>query len=448
MKVILSLLIVLSSSISLYAQSWSQVGTLTEYTDLNYCDQIQTMALSATGAPYMLSYCSSGAASAIRVSKWEGTYWNGFTKPGANGTLRTMAIDANSNVYVAGAMKDANNKFYVKKWNGTAWSSVGAGTNALAVNNIINILTLDGSGNLYAAGNFTDANGKLYVAKWDGTTWSALGSLNVSGSITSMVIDNSGNIYVTGTFKDSYNNYYVAKWNGTQWLELGLDTNNKVLIGNAPSLTLALDNSQTLYAAGQFYDPTTFQYYVAKWDGSAWSAVGTMYTSQYILSLASDLSGNVYASGLFRDVLGNYSVMKWDGATWSQLGEPGDPLLHSGLFALATDQENNVFVVVGYHDASQRNVIAKYTNTVTSSTHATASRSLSVFPNPSKDVFSLILSEEGKVSLYNSVGKLIHDHQGTKGVYKIDLSAFPQGVYTLVFNGQGALYTPVKLVKE
>ncbi|MBK6679912.1 MAG: hypothetical protein IPG53_07720 [Ignavibacteriales bacterium] len=59
----------------------------------------------------------------------------------------------------------------IAKWNGTSWSTVGAG-----VNGSVYTLKMDGS-NLYAGGQFTSAGGvnASNIAKWNGTSWSALG---------------------------------------------------------------------------------------------------------------------------------------------------------------------------------------------------------------------------------------------------------------------------------
>src|SRR5690349_7846424 len=109
-----------------------------------------------------------------------------------NRAIRSMVADAYGNVYAAGEFQNANNENFVAKWNGTAWSELGTGSNGLHANNTILSLALDQSGNVYAAGGFTNSSGKYYVAKWNGNTWSEVGTgfgqLNPNGVSYAMAI--------------------------------------------------------------------------------------------------------------------------------------------------------------------------------------------------------------------------------------------------------------------
>ena len=115
------------------------------------------------------------------------------------------------------------NKIY--KWDGTYWTELGTGSNALNANAFITTITTDPSGNVYAGGWFTNPAGRYYVAKWNGTAWAELGSgtnaLNANSLINTIVSDAAGNIYAAGTFRNSLGKNYVAKWNGTTWSEVG-----------------------------------------------------------------------------------------------------------------------------------------------------------------------------------------------------------------------------------
>ena len=63
--------------------------------------------------------------------------------------------------------------------------------------------------------------------------------------------------------------------------------------------SLAFDGSGNLYAGGSFTTTSnTVAYYIAKWDGSSWSTLGSGMNS-YVYALAVDGSGNLYAGGSF-----------------------------------------------------------------------------------------------------------------------------------------------------
>src|SRR6185295_11006205 len=74
------------------------------------------------------------------------------------------------------------------------------------------------------------ANG---IAKWNGTTWSGVGGDGLGGSsitqgnVNSILVMN-GDVYVGGTFTNVKNGAttltaadYIAKWDGTNWSALG-----------------------------------------------------------------------------------------------------------------------------------------------------------------------------------------------------------------------------------
>jgi hypothetical protein len=117
-----------------------------------------------------------------------------------------------------------------------SWQELGINNNRLNVNGQIESITIDPKGNVYAAGDFADANNLFYVAKWNGTKWSELGTgnnaLKCYGYILSITSDKSGNIYAAGFLTTQQAYYYVAVWNGTNWNEVG--SGNNVINANGP----------------------------------------------------------------------------------------------------------------------------------------------------------------------------------------------------------------------
>jgi hypothetical protein len=88
--------------------------------------------------------------------------------------------------------------------------------------------------------------------------------------------------------------------------------------------------------------------HLAKWDGSAWSALGSGVGGFYLTFVyALAVSGtDLYAGGQFINAGGvpaNY-IAKWDGSTWSALGSGMD----NDVYALAADGLGHLFVGGGF----------------------------------------------------------------------------------------------------
>ncbi len=95
---------------------------------------------------------------------------------------------------------------------------------------------------------------------------------------------------------------------------------------NSPIESIATDADGNVYTSGYTDTGTNYNYYVAKWNGTAWSELGASGSfNSFIFSIATDAGGNVYAGGNFTDTNNNnyyhpYYVAKWNGTTWSELG--------------------------------------------------------------------------------------------------------------------------------
>lgn len=202
-----------------------------------------------------------------------------------------------------------------------SWTAlISGGTNGL--NGYCNALAIDSVGNVYVGGVFTQAGSTSAnsIAKWDGSSWSALGNgLTKSGGTAScraLAIDSNNNLYAGGSFTTAGTEgvNYIAKWDGTTWSALG--TGNNYGLNNYCD-ALAIDPSNNVYAGGSFTTAggtSITASYIAKWDGTSWSALisgGTNGLNNYCLALAINKgSRSLYIGGQFTSP-GNY-VAQWD----------------------------------------------------------------------------------------------------------------------------------------
>jgi hypothetical protein len=326
------------------------------------------------------------------VAKWNGTGWSALGSNGAgNGSLggpvSSLAVDGSGNLYAGGDFTDVNNNGtvlseadYIVKWNGTDWSAIGSnGAGGGSLNSWVYTLAVDGNGNLYAGGNFTDVNNNGtvlseadYIVKWNGTDWSPLGSNGAGGGslnnvVLALTVAGNESLYVGGGFTGIYhganfiNSPYFGAWDisASTWYSLA-DSSLLQGAANHEILTAITDGNGNLYVGGAFINLNGIDAadYVAKWDGTAWSALGSNglgsgSLSGRVMGLAIDGNGNLYAGGTFSNVNNNGTVLgeadyvaKWNGTDWSALGSngAGNGSLNNSVNALAIDENGNLYV--------------------------------------------------------------------------------------------------------
>ncbi len=193
-------------------------------------------------------------------------------------------------------------------------------------------------------------------------SWSELGSgtnaLSPNDVISDVVADYNGNVYTAGYFTNASNKYYVARWDGSTWSALGnLNANDLIL-------TLATDAAGNVYAAGMFANSSDHTY-VARWNGSSWSEMGSganaLDANGTISTLATDAAGNVYAAGSFTNSAGKWYVAKWNGTTWTELGAGSQALnADNGIQSVVTDASGNVYAAGNFSDANGKKYVAKW----------------------------------------------------------------------------------------
>jgi hypothetical protein len=177
----------------------------------------------------------------------------------------------------------------------------------------------DGSGPaLYVGGEFTSVAGvpALNIARFDGANWSQYGSGLASAVQALTVFDAGGGAQIyAGTSLGT--GYEVTWWNGTAWA--GADFN-----GAVEALRVFDEGSgPRLFAGGSFTSAGSVPALsVARWDGSAWSAVGTnLSLGVQALEVHDDGAGpRLYAAA-------GPIVARWNGSYWINLGTFDNDLL-------------------------------------------------------------------------------------------------------------------------
>jgi hypothetical protein len=222
------------------------------------------------------------------------------------------------------------------------------------------------TGDLLAAGQFTSAGnaGAADIARWDGSDWSSIGG-NVGNGMNRVIgfvraIDVSGDdVYAGGVFSSvgGILANRVAKWNGSAWSALGSG-----IAGPTTMQVRSITHSgNDVYFGGVFTNIGGINATnIAKWDGANWSALGGSLNSN-VNALAVS-GGELYAGGAFTmaGTLPVNRVAKWAGAGWLLLGTG----MNSNVNALATGPNGDVYAGGTFTSAGgiTANKVAKWNN--------------------------------------------------------------------------------------
>ena len=303
---------------------------------------IVTRALAALRSPSALAtnlliLALTGTARAQSCPTWDPL----FGPPGIGGAVHAQAVwndGTGDALYVAGdfAKIDGVAFNHIARWDGTSFQPLGAGLDgpvqALAVFD-------DGGGpKLFATGAFNQAGGLPVgrVARWDGASWSALGTGIAGFGWALQAWDDGGGpaLYVGGDFATAGGvaSRGVARWDGASWSALGPGVGGQVARVHA----LAVHDEGTgprLFAGGTFATAGGIPVnHVARWDGSAWSALGSGVvvpsTFSAVRALRSYDDGGgpaLYVGGGFTDAggTGAQTIARWNGSSWGHVGAPG-----------------------------------------------------------------------------------------------------------------------------
>ena len=164
--------------------------------------------------------------------------------------------------------------------------------------------------------------------RYNGTAWSEANTggdyswfafpEGISGPVYALAVSGT-NLYVAGDFtggtpETTLNR--VARWDGSAWHALGDGVSN----GTVYALAVSAGN---VYIGGSFSNAGGVENAdrIARWNGSSWSALGTGMNNQ-VSALAVTPGGVVYATGDF-SLAGGVSasrIASWNGTEWQALG--------------------------------------------------------------------------------------------------------------------------------
>jgi len=190
-------------------------------------------------------------------------------------------------------------------------------------------------------------------------SWISMGP-NTNAAVYALAVY-SNEIYAGGDFTEIGGEpaSFIAKWDGSTWSALGTGMDGSVK-------AIAVDPATgDIYAGGYFTEADgASANCIAKWTRatSSWSALGTGMDGAFDIVNALAFDGtNLYAGGLFTTAGGVTvnNIAKWNGTIWSALGTGMD----DEVYALALDGATILYAGGWFTDADgvAANCIAQYT---------------------------------------------------------------------------------------
>jgi hypothetical protein len=267
-----------------------------------------SLALAPNGTPYVGWSDSSGGDTEIYVRRWNGSGWEevgggsasggGISNNSGGSSAPSLDIAPDGTTYVAwqDSTNETNWDIYVRRWNGSNWEEVGAGSaSGGGISNDSEgsrdpSLAIAPDGTPYVV--WGDDSLEIYVRRWNGSSWEEVGTGSATGggiSDNSSISENpwlaiapDGTPYVA--WEDYGGGYrseiYMRRWNGSSWEEVGAGSASGGGISNTTNsdsggASVAVAPDGTPYVTWNDYiGGENLEIYVRRWNGSSWEEVG------------------------------------------------------------------------------------------------------------------------------------------------------------------------------
>ncbi|HYF14470.1 MAG TPA: hypothetical protein VD971_05280 [Phycisphaerales bacterium] len=287
---------------------------------------------------------------AVAAGAASGQCWEpGIGTPGLNGDANASVVwdpdgagPMHGELVVGGGFTTAGGVTVnrIARWNGASWVGFGMG-----MSGSVFALTVGPGGDLVAGGSFTTAGGVTVnrIARWNGTAWSGFGT-GMNDIVNAVTVDDSGDLIAGGRFSTAGGTPVnrIARWDGSAWQPLGGG------VGGTPPFYIVSLHSEVngdLYAGGFFSTaggaPANN---IARWDGASWSPMGSGING--VVNAITNHNGDIVAGGQFTNpgpIIQNY-VARWTGTSWTNLGSGLGPVPGSFVWTMTTTSQGDLVV--------------------------------------------------------------------------------------------------------
>jgi alpha-tubulin suppressor-like RCC1 family protein len=319
-------------------------------------------------------------------------------------------------------------------------------------------------------------NGTLWTWGYNNEGQLGLGDTTQRLVPTQVGTDTNWN-YVVGTGQGAF----AIKTNGTLWgtganidgqlgigdntlrqsfVQIGTDTNWEKIYGGLGAFTLAIKTNGTLWSTGngtygQLGQNSTSSLNIFTQVGTAsdWDKIATANSHSMVIKDNGTLwtwgrnnSGQLgFGDSTNRliptqvGVLTNWYAITGGDAFLSALNIAGE------IWATG----NNWAGQLGLGDTTNRNVLVQITcPSVLGTDDFITENKVTIYPNPSNGIFTIVSEEDSAVEVYDMIGKKVLSKNVSIGMSNLDLSNYANGIYLLTVTNQKGSLNTYKIVKQ
>jgi hypothetical protein len=372
------------------------------------------------------------------IASWDGLHWNSIGDASEGNATKLSITLFNDTLYCYGIFFNANTNQYLAKWDGIKWDTLPG-----SPNNVLSFLQKDND--LFMAGgmDYLGGDSTFLLGKFDGNIFTGLTPYYgfQGGNIISCMAMFLDTLYVGGNFHMMpYKNLSdFAKWDGN---DLQIVSNDFANLGALSLIESMVVYNNELYIGGFFRKADGYAGdFIMKWNGSQFSEVGTGMNER--VTCMKVYNNELFVGGCFTQAGGissNY-VAKWNGSSWSSLSNHA----FVGSYPMVIDLNfyKDSLIIAGTFTSIDGDTtlqrIAKYSQPFVGINDMNVSNLVNIYPNPAKDILSVEITTSEllnatviiKNSLGQTVKKLNSSCIGVGGIYEIDISNDPAGLYLI-----------------
>jgi Flp pilus assembly pilin Flp len=399
----------------------------------------------------------------------------------------SLAISADGGIVAIGS--DLNNSWRgqveVYENIGGTWTQIGEDIEGENFQDIsATSISLSNDGSIIAIGaprsdGTANNSGHIRVFENSGGSWIQIGQdidgVQEQGRLgNSVALNGEGNIVAIGASQNDENGTNTGEvkiyenQNGT-WTQLGGDINGEVEFedsgsevalsedGNIVAISSPSSNANGLHSG----HVRIFEYLGGAWTQIGGDIIGEASEDYFGWSMALSASGNIIAIGsLWNDNngsdAGNVRIFQNLSGVWTQIGESinGEAANDNSGYSVDISADGSI-VAIGakFNDGNGEfsgHVRVFDISTVLSIPKIDLETTVSLFPNPSKDVVRIHLKKDlmEKIELYSLTGQLIFETVLNSKTFILNTANYPSGTYILKVLNQKHGSINTKFIKE